>query len=55
MKIFSILKEDDEYSLNQYPLDGLRLDPLSITTKQSGVTISPIDGVSVLVVKHEIF
>jgi hypothetical protein len=28
---------------------------LSITTKQSGVTTSPIDGVSVLVVTHEIF
>jgi hypothetical protein len=49
MKIFCILKEDDEYSLKQYPLDGLRLDTLSVTPKQSGVTTCPIDGVSVLV------
>jgi hypothetical protein len=54
MSNFSILKVDDGYTLKHYPSVGLRLDPLSITTKQSGVTISPIDGVSVLVVTHEI-
>jgi hypothetical protein len=55
MTVFSILKVDDAYTLKQYPSVGKRLDPLSITTKQSGVTTSPIDGVSVLVVTHEIF
>jgi hypothetical protein len=55
MKIFSILKLDDEYSLKENPLVGVRLDPLSVSSKQSGVTTCPIDGVSVFVVTHEIF
>jgi hypothetical protein len=55
MKIFSILKVDDEYSLKQYPLVGLRLDPLSVSPNQSGVTTTPLDGVSVLVVQYLIF
>jgi hypothetical protein len=50
MKIFSILKIDDEYSLMQYPLHGWRLDP-----RTAGVTTAPIDGVSVLLIKGEIF
>jgi hypothetical protein len=50
MNIFSILKVDDECSLKQYPLDGLRLDPLSDSPNHSGVTTTPLDGVSVLVV-----
>jgi hypothetical protein len=50
MKIFSILKVDDGYSLKQYPLIGLRLDQLSVSPNQSGVTTTPLDGVSVLVV-----
>jgi hypothetical protein len=55
MKIFNILKVDDEYSLKQYPLDGLRLDPLSVSPNQCGVTTTPLDGVSVLVVPYLIF
>jgi hypothetical protein len=55
MKIFSILKVDDEYSLTQNPLDGLRLDPLSVSPIQSGVTTTPLDGVSVLLIRGEIF
>jgi hypothetical protein len=41
--------------LKQYPLDGLRLDPLSVTPKQSGVTTGPIDGVSVFLIETQIF
>jgi hypothetical protein len=40
MKIFSILKINDEYSLKQHPFDGLRLDPLSVSPNRSGVTTS---------------
>jgi hypothetical protein len=50
MNIFSTLKEDDEYSLKQHPLDGLRLDPLSVSTNQSGGTTTPLDGVSVILI-----
>jgi hypothetical protein len=52
---FSILKVDDEYTLKQYPSVGLRLDPLSVLPHQSGVTTTPLDGVSVLVVPYLIF
>jgi hypothetical protein len=55
MNIFGILKIDDECSLKQYPLDGLRLDPLSVSLNQSGVTTTPLDGVSVLDVQYLIF
>jgi hypothetical protein len=50
MNIFSILKIDDEYSLTHYPLDGLRLDPRAVSPNQSGVTTSPLDGVSVILI-----
>jgi hypothetical protein len=46
MMVFSILKIDDEYSLNQYPLDGLRLDPRVVSPNQSGVTIAPTNEVT---------
>jgi hypothetical protein len=55
MNIFSILKVDDEYSLKQYPLNGLRLDPLSLSPNQSGVTTTPLDGVSVLLTPYLMF
>jgi hypothetical protein len=55
MIIFSILKVDGEYSLKQNPLDRLRLDPLSVSPNQYGVTTTPLDGVSVLVVPYLIF
>jgi hypothetical protein len=51
MNIFCILKPDDEYSLKQHALVGLRLDPLSVSLNQSGVTTTPLDGVSILVIK----
>ena len=52
MKIFSILTIDDEYSLMQHPLDGLRLDPLAVSPKQSGDTTEPLDRVSILLAKY---
>jgi hypothetical protein len=55
MKIFSILKVDDEYSLKQYPLVGLRLDSLSVSPKQSGASTTPTDGVSVILIATQIF
>jgi hypothetical protein len=55
MNIFGILKVDDECSLKQYPLDGLRLDPLSVSLNQSGATTTPLGGVSVLVIPYLIF
>jgi hypothetical protein len=55
MKIFSILKVDDEYSLKQYPSVGLRLNPLSVSPNQSGVTTTPPDGVSVILIETQIF
>jgi hypothetical protein len=55
MIIFSILKVDDEYSLKQYPLYGLRLDPLSVPLKKSGAPTRPLDGVSVLLIRYLIF
>jgi hypothetical protein len=55
MKIFSILKIDDEYSVKQHPLDILRLDPKAVSPNQSGVTTTPLDGVSVILIGGEIF
>jgi hypothetical protein len=55
MRIFSILKIDDAYSLKHYPLDRLRLDPRAISMNQSGITTTPLDGVSVLLVQCLIF
>jgi hypothetical protein len=55
MHIFSILKIDDEYSLTQYPLHEWRLDPSAVSPNQSGVITAPIDGVSVLLIRGEIF
>jgi hypothetical protein len=51
MKIFSILKIDDEYSVIQYPLGGLRLDPRAVSPNQSGDTTAPLDGVSVILLR----
>jgi hypothetical protein len=55
MNIFGILKVDSECSLKQYPLDGRRLDPLSVSLNQSSVTTTPLDGVSVLLIRYFIF
>jgi hypothetical protein len=55
MNIFSILKLDDEYSLKQYASAGLRLDPLSVSSKQSGITTTSLDGVTVFLTKTQIF
>jgi hypothetical protein len=44
MKIFSILKEDEEYSKINCPLGGMRLEPRPVSPHQSGVTTSPLDG-----------
>jgi hypothetical protein len=51
MKIFSILKIDDEYSLKQYPLGGLGLDPRAVSPNQFGVTTTPMDGVSGILIR----
>jgi hypothetical protein len=51
MKNFSILKIDDEYSVIDYPLGGLRLDSRTVSPNQSGVTTTPLDGVSVHLIK----
>jgi hypothetical protein len=55
MTIFSILKIHDEYSVIQYPLDGLRLDPRAVSPNPSGVTTTPLDGVSVVLIREQIF
>jgi hypothetical protein len=51
MKIFSILKIDDEYSVKHYPFDELRLDPPAVSSNQSGGTTAPIDGVSAILIR----
>jgi hypothetical protein len=51
MKIFSILKIDDEYTVKQYPLGRLRLDPRVVSPNQSGVTTTLLDGVSVFLIR----
>jgi hypothetical protein len=51
MKIFSILMIDDEYSLEHYPLGEQRLDPRTVSQNQSGVTTTPLDGVSVVLIR----
>jgi hypothetical protein len=55
MNIFTILKVDDEYTLKQYPLVGSRLDPLYVSPSWSGVTTTPLDGVSILLIETQIF
>jgi hypothetical protein len=46
VKIFSILKIDDEYSVIHYPYDRLRLDPWAVSPDQSGVTTTPTNEVT---------
>jgi hypothetical protein len=55
MNIFSILKIDDEYSVMQHLLDGLRLDPRAVSPNQSGVTTTPQVGESVILIAGKIF
>jgi hypothetical protein len=55
MRRFSILKVDDYYSLNKRPSGEQRLDPLAFSPDQSGVTTTPMDGVSVILIQHVIF
>jgi hypothetical protein len=55
MKIFSLLKIDDEYSLKVYPLVKWRLDPRAVSPYQSGATSAPIDGVSAILTETQIF
>jgi hypothetical protein len=45
MKIFSILKKDEEYSEIHCPLAKWSLEPMGGPPKQSGVPTSPLDGV----------
>jgi hypothetical protein len=55
MNIFSILKIDDAYSLRQYPSVGERLDPTAVSPNQSGVTTTPPDGVSEILIETQLF
>jgi hypothetical protein len=55
MNTFSTLKIDDEYSLKHHPSDRSRLDPLSISPNQSGVTTTPLGGVSEVPIETQIF
>jgi hypothetical protein len=55
MKLFSILKVDDDYSLKHYASVGLRLDPSSVSPKRSGGTTTPPDGVSAILIRVQIF
>jgi hypothetical protein len=55
MIIFSILKENDEYSFKQYPLDELRLDPTSIPLKKSGAPTCPLDRATFILIRYLIF
>jgi hypothetical protein len=38
-----------------YPLGRLRLDPRAVSPNQSGVTTTPLDGVSVILIELQIF
>jgi hypothetical protein len=55
MRNFSILKVDDVHTLKQYPSVRYRLDPSAVSTKQSGVTTTPPDGVSIFLIETQIF
>jgi hypothetical protein len=55
MNIFGILKLDDEDSLKENPSVGVRLDPLSVSSKQSSVTTTPLGGVSVIHIQSQIY
>jgi hypothetical protein len=55
MRIFSILKIDDECSPKQYPSVRLRLDPRAVSPDQSDVATTPMDGVSVVLIDTQIF
>jgi hypothetical protein len=54
MKIFSIVKIDDEYSVKHYPLGDLRLNPRAVSPNQSSGTTAPIDGVSVILIRKRV-
>jgi hypothetical protein len=51
MKIFSILKVDDDYSVKHYPSDKLRLDPSAIPLKKSGTPTCPLDKVTLILIQ----
>jgi hypothetical protein len=55
MKIFSILKVHDEYSLKHYPLDRLRLNPTAVPVKKSGTPTYPLDRVTFVLTRGEYF
>jgi hypothetical protein len=52
---FSILKVDDDYSLKERPSGKYRLDPLAVSLDQSGAATTPMNGVSVVLIKTQIF
>jgi hypothetical protein len=55
MKIFGILKINDEYSVMHYPSDRLKLDPLAVLPNQSSEATTPLDGVSVVLAQYILF
>jgi hypothetical protein len=55
MIIFTLPKEHKEYRGKNSPLDGWRLEPRVIPLKKSGVPTSPLDGVTAILIHHQIF
>jgi hypothetical protein len=55
MKIFSILKVDDDYSLKERPSGEYRLDPLAVPLKKSGTPTCPLDKVTLILIQYVIF
>jgi hypothetical protein len=48
-------KADEAYSERSCPLGGLRLEPRAVSPNQSGVSTSPLDGVTLILIHYQIF
>jgi hypothetical protein len=54
MKIFTVLKKEEDYHGINYPFTGYRLESRDVSTNQSDVTTSPLDRVTVFLVQYQI-
>jgi hypothetical protein len=52
MNIFTVLNEEEECFKINYPLVKWRLEGRAVSTNQSGVTTSPMDRVTVILIQQ---
>jgi hypothetical protein len=55
MEFFTVLKEEERCFYINYPLVEWRLVPRAVSPNQSGVTTSPLDGVTLIPIQYKYF